>query len=226
MASSIVLSPPANHKGTQQSFARLSAALLASFQDRLRQRNFSTHTIRSYTFAVSQYLAFLRSQDPRDNARLRTRHYLENMMVRGLSQRTIAHHLTILREFYRHLNREGIIDRNPILELPMRRGYQRKLPRFLTENEIARLFSYHHSKRDRAMLEFFYSSGCRVGEIVQLQVEDLDFRQRQVLLKGKGNKERLVPFGSKAAMALRPYLQGRTSGPVILTSRGQPMTTR
>jgi site-specific recombinase XerD len=135
-----------------------------------------------------------------------------------------------LREFFKHLERDGIVKRwgSPLLEIPRQHGYYRKLPRFLTEQEMMRLLDSTTDLRDRAMLEFLYASGCRIGELAALRVEDLDFEQCQTVVFGKGKKERVVFFGSKTVEALRAYLNGRTAGPLFPQKRypDRPMTTR
>src|SRR5688572_11132762 len=113
-----------------KSHRELAEALAAGFEKRMRERDFSEHTIRGYMFAVREFLNFLHSQSPVDGAHVRVRGYLAELMARGLSRPTISHRITVMREFFKYMNREGLTDRNPLLELPARRSYSRKLPRF------------------------------------------------------------------------------------------------
>jgi site-specific recombinase XerD len=202
--------------------------LLEDFENRLRQRDFSPHTIRSYVFVVRSFLNSLLSETFLRNEQATVSAYMDLLMTRRLSRRTVAHHITILREFFKHLHANGVIDRTPIMQLPSRRGYSRPLPRFLTEPEMTRLLDSTKDPRILAMLEFLYASGCRIGELAALRIEDLDFDERVVTLHGKGRKDRQVPFGNKAAEALKNYLQGRTVGPVFQQKRfpGKPISTR
>ncbi len=130
------------------------------------------------------------------------------------------------------MTREGFLKSNPILSVASPK-LDKHLPQFLTEEEITRLIDSSVAEgdlglRDRAILETFYSTGMRIGELVGLNQENLDFIGGVVKLRGKGKKERLAPIGDKAISSLREYLEKRKkqSSAVFLNIRGTRITDR
>ncbi len=164
------------------------------------------------------------------------RRYLDSLYRSGLGSRSIARHLTTLRNFASFLLREGKIaqDATALLTLPKQ---WRNLPKYLNVNEIDRLLETADTARptgarDRAMLQLLYASGLRVSELVELHLSDFDDRYGVVRVLGKGNKQRLVPVGRPALEAVVAYrdgargmlLKGRTSRFLFVTARGTRMT--
>jgi integrase/recombinase XerD len=156
---------------------------------------------------------------------------------RGLAQATLKLRLIALRHFFRFLRGENRIPADPTgaLELPKLPQY---LPETLSEEEVERLLAVDFSAaplglRDRAILELFYASGLRVGELVTARIENFLPQEQFIRVIGKGNKERLVPVGSKAVKALedylsrgRPFLVGaKTGGEIFLGRHGRRLTT-
>ena len=150
------------------------------------------------------------------------RKYVDSLQQAGLSSRSIARHLTTLRNFYRYLLREERIDADPTAIIPLPRQWK-SLPKYLTTEEVDRLLAAPEADkptgaRDRAMLEMLYATGLRVSELCQLQVTDLDADLGIVRVLGKGNKQRIVPVGSSALGAVGGYLEGARPG--LLRGRG------
>jgi integrase/recombinase XerC len=156
----------------------------------------------------------------------------------GLDRASVARKLSAVRSFLDHSLREGRIAVNPAASVPSPRQ-SRKLPRDLTVDEVFALLDRIEgtdlaSLRDRALLEFLYATGLRVGELASLQVGDLDLPSSTVRVLGKGRKERIVPFGRKAARALAAWLaaamelrtQGGDAEAVFLNLRGGRLTDR
>jgi integrase/recombinase XerD len=127
------------------------------------------------------------------------------------STATIHRKTACLRSFYRHVRREGLLDRDPTATLsPPRRS--RKLPHVLTRGEIDRLLSQPRGTepaalRDRALLELMYACGLRASEAIGLELTDVDLEERVLRARGKGSKERVVPIGQAAVRAVRIYLE-------------------
>lgn len=208
-------------------------------------KNLSEKSLINYTADLVHFLTFLKSNTQiSDISQIETKHvreYLSQMYSSGYARNSIARHVVCLRAFFRYLLQIKAIDKNPLRLVRTPKG-SRKLPQFLYPHEINALLDrrYHNdalSIRDRAMLELFYSSGLRVGEIVRINIGDLDFSLRSLLVKGKGNKERMVPFGKQAADVLslyyssaRPKLTGRVhpdrNEPFFVNWRGQRLTER
>ena len=143
---------------------------------------------------------------------------------------TIARKIASVRNFFQFLVREGIVDRSPASRF---RGPKvpRKTPRFLEVGEAASALENPTQEgafrlRNRALLELLYGAGLRVSELCGVDVEHLDMDRRMVRVRGKGNKDRVVPFGPPARAALKEWLDGRTRGPVFVNSRGGRLSVR
>ena len=184
-------------------------------------RNASAHTVRAYKSDLSQLLQHLAVQtgvpatelEPARLDRAAIRSFLAAVHKQGQSRATEARKLAAARTFLRYLHREGVIDGDPgaLIATPRR---ELRMPAHLSEDEMTRLIAAASDdtplgRRDRAILELFYASGLRLGELVGLDVEDANLSARMVRVLGKGGKQRIVPFNTSAATALRTYLKDR-----------------
>ena len=164
------------------------------------------------------------------------RRYLDLLRKQGLAARSIARHLTTLRNFYTYLLREEMIGADPTAVLSLPRQWK-NLPKYLTGDEVERLLRAPDGdepvgSRDRAMLELLYASGLRVTELCRLRLADVDLDMGVVRVLGKGNKQRMVPAGSAAVAAIADYMasgrpalmRGRSSEYLFVTARGGPLT--
>jgi len=162
--------------------------------------------------------------------------YIESLYEVGLSPRTIARHLTTLGNFYKFLMVEGLAGQDPTEFLVAPKQWA-KLPKYLNNNELEGLASATniaapHGLRDRAMIELLYASGLRVSELCQLELSDVESQMGVLRVTGKGNKQRLVPYGQAAREAMEQYLKhgrplllkGRASRYLFITNRGSCMT--
>lgn len=190
---------------------------LDDFLEYLQSRNSSVETIRAYETDLQQFMAFLRiNKIPLEPAALDTLHlreYLLYLKEHNFQKTSVARKVASVKSLCRFLNRKGIINTNPALILRSPK-LDKRLPNFLTEPEVKKLIeevdvSNLAGKRDKAILEMLYSSGCRVSELADLYIRDVDLGSGMVRLRGKGKKERLVPLGSYALKALQDYLQAR-----------------
>jgi integrase/recombinase XerC len=196
------------------------------------ERNFSAHTVRSYTADLVQFAGFLRggasedeigekevSERIRKVAPLDLRRYLADLKRADYSRATVARKLATLRSFYKFLAREGEVSRNPVKLIRTPRQ-ERRLPKFLQPGEVERLLAATKGDdllalRDAAILEVLYSTGMRVSEVVALDLEHVDPIGEVVRVRGKGKRERLAPLGSYALRALDRYLAARAdAGPI------------
>jgi integrase/recombinase XerC len=180
------------------------------------ERNLSPHTVRAYRLDIGQFCDFMRraGKERFDQVDYRfLRSFLANLNTRGFSRASIARKTSSLRSFFSFLQERGIIRDDPsaVLSSPK---LQRRLPRVLSLNEIecseekhASLEVYRTSLRDLAMVELLYGSGIRVGELVGLDLGDVDFARREIRVMGKGRKERIVPINQVALEILRSYLE-------------------
>jgi integrase/recombinase XerD len=163
------------------------------------------HTVRSFAEWLVARDATVERADGDDCV-----DYLLGRFDRGVTGKTLARDAAALRSFYRYLILERVRDDNPadLLENPRR---EQTLPRVLSPPQVDSLIASIDAAtpsgvRDRALFELIYSCGLRISEAVSLSLPDVDFRERVIRVIGKGNKERLVPFGERAASSLRSYL--------------------
>ena len=209
---------------------------LQPFLDYLRlNRNLSRHTVRAYGSDLSQFLAFAAGRlgrepqvDDFDHRLLRA--YLAEIYERRQMASSAARKLASVRTFARYLRRENLLDNDPGSLVPAPR-VERRMPAHLAVDEVGALLAAPDPAtplglRDRAILELFYASGLRLGELVGLDLEDVNLAGRMVRALGKGGKERIVPFNPAAAAAIREYLPARRGlalrGPGSAASAGEP----
>ncbi len=175
--------------------------------------NASEHTIRNYSSDLRQFERFLQNGDSDYFSRLTLRRFLVHLQKSGCAPRTIARKIASLRSFLEFLVEEGHLTSNPARGMPVPRQ-EKKLPKFLDEREMVKLLEASDKKsvlgiRDHAILETLYSTGIRVGELVGMRPDSIDFIGGVVRVSGKGKKERIVPIGEKALKALSTYLKKR-----------------
>ncbi|MFQ5656108.1 MAG: tyrosine recombinase XerC [Candidatus Methylomirabilales bacterium] len=185
----------------------------------------SPHTVRNYKIDLIQFLTFVRQGHPEAPEAtlldrvdpIMVRAFMASLRNRGLSRGTIARKVAALRSFFHFCCRQGRLKWNPATLVSTPR-LPKPLPPHLTVDQAFQLLATPQgddllSYRDRAILELFYASGIRVGELCALTVGDVDVGQRLVKVTGKGKKERIVPIGRPAAEALIAYMSAReTSG--------------
>ncbi len=186
------------------------------------EKNFSVNTTKNYAIdlrEVSEYFQRCQSQWVKEGEVqwealpiLPLRSYLAQAHGR-LKASSLGRRIATLRSFYKYLAKRGLVARNIALELSAPK-LPKALPKFLDVDEAFRLMelpqgSDFESRRDRAILEVFYSSGLRIGELTSLKISALDLKDCMVRVRGKGRKERLVPVGAKACTAVSAYLEVR-----------------
>jgi tyrosine recombinase XerC len=214
---------------------------LSEFLEYLRhERNASAHTIAGYERDLKQLRDYLAEAGVRWNraGNVVLRGFLATLHEKKRAKSTVGRKLAAMRSFYDFCVRRKWIAENPakILATPRQ---DKRVPSFLSEEEAAALLELPSGTkpidlRDRAILELFYATGMRVSELVGLDDGDVHFGERLVRVRGKGKKERLVPFGRKAEETLRAYLAARpllqengAPGPAIfLNYRGERLTPR
>jgi integrase/recombinase XerC len=218
------------------------AVQLASYLGALRRENASEHTIRNYKSDLDQFVAYFTPPkgEPQQLEAIDTlalREWLGDLHRQNLSAVTLRRKLAAVRSFYAHLLNSGIVPTN-IAKLLRTPKAPKKLPRVITAEQTNNLLDGMEANklersqiaRDLAIFEMLYGCGIRVSELVGLNLEDIDFADRWILVRGKGRKERQVPFGAKAAAALDRYLAERKPKPtekaVFLNRFGTRLTTR
>jgi integrase/recombinase XerC len=188
------------------------------------ERNVSQHTLRNYASDLGQFHNFLapvidektqerRALDLRDIDHITIREWMSALHSANKKKTSIARKLASVRTFFQFLVREGKLEMNPA-KLVSTPRIERKLPNHLSMEDAVRFIETPDAdtdmgKRDRAILEFLYATGVRVSELVKLDLRDIDYENKSVLVTGKRRKQRIVPFGEHALMALKTYLQVR-----------------
>lgn len=188
---------------------------IKTFTDFLKvEKNASLNTITAYRRDLEELSKFIGSgRNPVSITAKEIRTWLASMQKRGLSRNTVARKLASVRSFFLFLLRQGTVERNPANGI---RAPQTKkpLPAYLSVDEAFSMVETGEDMgfqdlRNRAILELLYSSGIRVSELSGLDVSSVSLSPEMVHVRGKGNKERVIPFGSKAAKALKAYLPFR-----------------
>lgn len=214
---------------------------LASFLDYLKyQRHYSNYTVLNYEKDITGYLEYLDRESlsyldiEYSDLRLYLIYLKSDLQMKASS---IDRHLSSLRSFYRYLCANGKIKSNPFI---LMRGLKKEkvLPRYFEYYELELLFKVPDLKtplgqRNRLILEILYATGIRVGELVKIKWSDINEVNRQILITGKGNKERYVPYGDYAAKILELYkkdgykiLNSNNSSYAFLNQHGEVLTTR
>ncbi|UCE22994.1 MAG: site-specific tyrosine recombinase XerD [Candidatus Aminicenantes bacterium] len=201
------------------------------------EKGLSVNTVLSYSRDVQKLFLFFRKEGihwlkagEEDLIR-----FIHHQSRAGLSPRSMARVISSLKSFYRFLVLDGIIKKNPAVNLSSPKTWL-ALPKFLTVKEVESLLSQPEEEtvrgiRDKAMLELLYATGLRASELVSLNVKDLNMEDGFLLCLGKGGKERLVPIGESAVEAVRKYLDEarpkllkQASEFLFLTQRGEAFT--
>ncbi|MCM8773423.1 MAG: tyrosine recombinase XerC [Candidatus Omnitrophica bacterium] len=186
------------------------------FLDYIRiEKNYSPHTLLNYSIDLRDFEEFLKNSsmekiDIKNIDYFVLRKFLVSLSERRLNKRTLSRKISTLKSFFKFLVREGIIKSNPASSLIYPK-LEKNLPYFLTEEEISKILDSpiddkELSVRDKAILEFLYSTGARVSEMASLKIEDIDLNLGMAKVCGKGGKERLVPLGKPAVAIIKRYL--------------------
>ena len=216
-------------------------AQVASFVGEMARRNSSAHTIRNYSSDLGAFVEYLKpgaEAHPRDIDLWILREWMAHLFEQELEAVTIRRRLAAVRSLFKFMLAEGVIGKNPARLLRTPKA-PKKLPRVPTaeqtnllvdavgDNELGRPFP----ERDVLIFELLYGCGLRVSELEGLNLDDFDQTEKWVRVRGKGNKERQVPYGSKAAAALAAYLPRRAPAQLddralILSHLGRRLTVR
>lgn len=202
-------------------------SLLDRFVEELQRRNASPHTIRSYIADLQTI--------PADATLLELRHWIAGLHERGLGAATIRRHISAARMYMRFLMQEGLLAANTAKLLRLPKAPQ-KLPAVMTAEQAGDMLDQMPAlerpspERDLAMLELLYGAGLRVSELVQLNLQDIDYTEHWLRVRGKGRKERQVPYAGKAVAALERWLHVRSAPTsetaLFLNHRGKRLTDR
>ncbi len=197
-------------------------------------KKYSENTIKNYRYALKNFKNYIK----KDYLKITKKDivsYLEYEQKNGKEAKSIAHSLTVIRNFYKYLEIEQIIKNNPTDNITMPK-IKKTLPDILTEKQVNDILDIKlcdkYSYRNKAMLELVYSAGLRESELINLKVYDVNINNATIRVLGKGSKERIIPIGDYALKALEIYLneyrsqllKGKENDYLFLNSRGNKMS--
>jgi integrase/recombinase XerC len=215
------------------------------FLRHLRERNVSPHTIKAYTGDLDNFAAYIGSRGWNTIDHIAIRGFLSHLYDRGLSKTSVARALAAVRSLYHWLAQEGVVEQNPA-KLVSTPRLPKKLPRvptieemnYVLDGKMPEVASF--PERDRLIFELLYGCGIRNSELVGINLDDISLSNEAILIRGKGKKERYVPFGGSALGALGVYLPwrqqllltlkkkmaGKVIPALLVNQRGGRLTTR
>src|ERR1700741_4535512 len=210
------------------------------FLRHLRERNASPHTIKAYTGDLANFSTYTGSRGWKHIDHIVIRGFLSHLYEKGLSKTSVARSLAAVRSLYRWLAREGTVEQNPA-KLVATPKLPKKLPRVPTiegmnsvlDGQMPEIAAF--PERDRLMLELLYGCGIRNSELTGINLDDIRLSAEAILIRGKGKKQRYVPFGDSVKSALAVYLPARqallaechkNTGALLINQRGGRLTTR
>jgi integrase/recombinase XerD len=207
---------------------------LSDFLDYLRvERGSAKLTIAAYKSDLEQFAEFLeaRKQSLHGVCREDVREYIQQLFSNSLDGRSVGRKLSAIRHLYRHLLLDGKIDKDPTLNIDLPKQWK-VLPKALSRDEVGAMLTktsrdnetaraHALALRDRAMIELLYAGGVRVSEVADARIEDLKLDMGYILVRGKGDKERMVPLGVPAQNALQQYL--KSGREVVAKKKNSPL---
>lgn len=192
---------------------------ISDFCDYLQhQKRYSIHTVTAYKKDLEQFHQFLLSEFETESFKDVSSSFIRSWIVKlieeGISPRTINRKISSLKSFYKHLLKNRVVDKNPLLKVITPKTSKR-LPVFIGEKELTNLFenidypNTYEGKRDQLILELFYATGARLSELIELKTNSIDFNNHTIKVLGKRNKERLIPVGNNLTTLIKQYILER-----------------
>lgn len=200
-------------------------------------KNYSLKTIANYKLDLMDYFNFLEKEflDYKTVTYNDLMGLFDHFEKLKLSNKSVRRHVSSMKGFYKYLNMQGIVSVNPFnyVNLPKK---EVKLPRYLTYSELLEIFhsleiKTNYDLRDRLILELLYATGIRVSELVNIQIQDIDFNNQSIKILGKGSKERMVYYNDVVKDLLKEYLKiyqtlnKKNNHYLFLNQKGEPLTT-
>ena len=196
-----------------------------------KELNYSDYTIKNYQLDLTDFFKYVDKSniDFLSIENIHVRGYLKYLDTCNLKNTTISRRISALRTFYNYLLEKGFVKSNIFLNVKNPK-LEKKLPNYLNYTEIEELLasidtSSSEGLERRLLVEMFYSTGCRVGEMVNIKISDIDFSSKTIKVMGKGSKERIVYYGDYASKYLEDYLKNKDRKEYLFTNkRGEKLT--
>ncbi len=236
----MLLKPNGVNGMPEQNFVKYSKAFMEYLQI---EKNVSPYTIMFYQKDIEIFFAFLKRESIHELEQVDStviRLFLTQLYEEQLSRKSVSRKISSLRSFFKFLEREGLNTGNPFSLITLPKD-KKAVPTFLYKEEMEKLFEVSDlttplGQRNQALIEILYGTGIRVSECQGISLKDIDFSIGTIFIRGKGNKERYVPFGRFAEIALETYLnEGRKIlqeksknefDALFLNAKGTPLTAR
>lgn len=200
------------------------------------EKRLSSHTIRSYTSDLNQFSKFLSEEC---NIYLKVnkvsfqniRSWIVFLLEKNLNPRSVNRKISVLKSYFKFLLQEGYISCNPVVKIISPKTSKR-LPSFVDKDDIQYLLdkvkfeSSHTGDRDRLIIEFFYVTGIRLSELINIKIFDIDFINNYVKVLGKRNKERLIPFSKNMTSKLQEFINKYNLTEYLFTNKGKKMYSK
>ena len=222
-------------KATVKSLGLMSFSIASFLEYLTQERRLSRRSIEAYCYAIKTYLAYLYEHGlkPDQVGPTIVRAYLEQREQQGLGPGGIHQAILSLRHYCRFLRESGRISDDPTIGITLPKLHP-KLPEPLSREETIRLLEIPKGSRfvhvrNKAILEILYATGLRISELAGLRTDQMDLRGGTLRVRGKGGRERIVPFGHRVGKVVRSYLVTRkkrfpkATGPIFLSVRGGPL---
>lgn len=196
-----------------------------------KELNYSDYTVKNYQLDLTDFFKYVDKSniDFLSIENIHVRGYLKYLDTCNLKNTTISRRISALRTFYNYLLEKGFVKSNIFLNVKNPK-LEKKLPNYLNYTEIEELLasidtSSSEGLERRLLIEMFYSTGCRVGEMVNIKISDIDFNSKTIKVMGKGSKERIVYYGDYASKYLEDYLKNKDKKGYLFTNkRGEKLT--
>lgn len=202
------------------------------------EKNYSKHTIQNYESDLELYISYFHNKDILNINKQDIREYLKYLDELNYKTSSISRMLSSLRSFYNYLLRNQDVTTNPFKNIKNPKK-EKKLPNFIKYEELEKILKTCHKDdplgiRNQLIIELFYSTGIRISELINIKVQDIDFSNNIIKVLGKGDKERIVYFGSYALKSINKYLnesrdillKGKQSKYLFLNHLGNHLTDR
>jgi len=201
------------------------------------EKRFSEHTIISYSIDINQFWLFLSkeykisSEISEINFQL-VRGWIASLLEKGIKPRSVNRKISTLKTYFKFIIREGIIHESPMLKIISPKA-KKRLPLFIDENQMELLLNDINfdegfvGDRDRLIIDFFYVTGIRLSELINIKITDINFENNLIKVLGKRNKERLIPLSCNIIKALQSYIQRYKLNTFLFTNlNGRKMYTK
>ena len=200
------------------------------------EKRLSSHTIKSYSSDLKQFSKFL-SKECNINSDINQvtfqtiRSWIVFLLENNINPRSVNRKISVLKSYYKFLLQEGILSYNPMIKIISPKTSKR-LPSFVDKDDIQNLLdkvkfeNNYIGSRDKLIIEFFYVTGIRLSELINIKISDIDFNNNYIKVLGKRNKERLIPLSNSMTNKLKNYINENNISKYLFNNKGKKMYSK